>query len=53
MYCANVNDITRCLIFFDHIHVNVAIMRANIVCVYVMADVYICVVCNVLASLCK
>ena len=58
MYCGNVNDITRCLILFDHIHVNVVIMRANIVvcvcvCVLVMADVYICVVCNMLASLCE
>ena len=36
MQCVNVNDITRCLILFDHIHVNVAIMRTNIVvCVYV------------------
>ena len=31
MYCGNVNDITRCLILFVHIHVNVVIMRANIV----------------------
>ena len=52
----NVNAITRCLILFDHIHVDVAIMRAIIVvcvCVLVMADVDICVVCNVLASLCE
>ena len=56
MYCVKVNDITRCLILFDHIHANVAIMRANIVvcvCVLVMADVAICVVCDVLAFLCE
>ena len=46
MYCVNVNDITKCSILFDHINVNVAIMRPNIVlCVYVrvlvMADVYV------------
>ena len=45
MYCVNVNDITKCSILFDHINVNVAIMRPNIVVcvrVLVMADVYMC-----------
>ena len=39
MYCINVNNIIRCLIQSDHIHVNMILIHVNIVvclceCVY-------------------